>query len=42
MTVYDLVTGVHAELEDGQTMIAPYQFGLLFIDWTDPQRLAKL
>jgi condensin complex subunit 3 len=42
MTVHDLVTGVHEELEDGQTVITPYQFGLLFIDWTDPQKLAKL
>lgn len=41
MVAYDLVTRVHNELEEDQEMIAPYQFGLLLIDWTNPQKLSK-
>jgi hypothetical protein len=37
MPAYDLVTSVHNELGADQEMIAPYQFGLLLIDWTNPQ-----
>jgi condensin complex subunit 3 len=39
MPAYDLVTRVHSELEADQEMIAPYQFGRLMIDWTNPQNL---
>ncbi|KAF8888582.1 nuclear condensing complex subunit [Infundibulicybe gibba] len=39
---FDLVTQARDELEEGQTMIAPYQFGLLLVDWTDPQKAADV
>ncbi|OCH86273.1 hypothetical protein OBBRIDRAFT_248641 [Obba rivulosa] len=41
LTTYSLVTDVHAELEDGQEMISPHQFGVLFTDWTDPQMAVR-
>ena len=42
MTAYDLVTSVHDELDDDQLMIAPHQFGLLLIDWTNPQKATSV
>ncbi|EGO04008.1 hypothetical protein SERLA73DRAFT_102367 [Serpula lacrymans var. lacrymans S7.3] len=42
ITAYDLITRVFEDLEDDQEMISPYQFGLLFIDWTNPQKAAKM
>jgi condensin complex subunit 3 len=38
MTTYDQVTQMQDDLEDDQVMIEPYQFGLQFIDWTNPQK----
>lgn len=38
MATFDLALRMHEELEDDQEMISPYQFGLLMIDWTDPQK----
>jgi condensin complex subunit 3 len=31
---------MHEDLEDDQEMISPYQFGLLVVDWTNPQKTA--
>jgi len=42
MTAYDLITEVYQELDEGQAMVEPYQFGLLFVDWTNPQKSRKL
>jgi condensin complex subunit 3 len=42
MTAFDLVIRVHGELDEDQEMISPYQFGLLLIDWTNPQKAADL
>jgi condensin complex subunit 3 len=42
MTAYDLVTRVHEELDDDQLMITPHQFGLLLIDWTNPQKTTRV
>ncbi|EMD32178.1 hypothetical protein CERSUDRAFT_143953 [Gelatoporia subvermispora B] len=41
LTAYRLVTEVHSELKEGQEMISPQHFGLLFVDWTDPQKAAQ-
>jgi condensin complex subunit 3 len=41
MPAYDLVTSVYDELGDDQEMIVPYQFGLLLIDWTNPQKAGE-
>ncbi|GBE88890.1 hypothetical protein SCP_1402980 [Sparassis crispa] len=38
MVAYDLVVRVHQELGEDEEMITPYQFGLLLIDWTNPQK----
>ncbi|KAH9478497.1 Condensin complex subunit 3 [Psilocybe cubensis] len=38
MATFDLALRMHEELDDDQEMISPYQFGLLMIDWTDPQK----
>jgi condensin complex subunit 3 len=38
MTAYDLVSGMQDEPDQDEAMIDPYQFGLLFIDWTNPER----
>ncbi|TFK73394.1 hypothetical protein BDN72DRAFT_761779 [Pluteus cervinus] len=35
------VTTIHDDLEDGQQMISPYQFGQLMVDWTNPQKVAS-
>jgi condensin complex subunit 3 len=42
MTAFDLVTRVHEELDEDQSMIAPHQLGLLLIDWTNPQKATSV
>jgi condensin complex subunit 3 len=42
ITAFDLVTRVYEELDDDQEMITPYQFGLLMIDWTNPQKASGM
>lgn len=42
MAAYDLVRQVHGELSVDEEMITPYQFGLLLVDWTDPQKLVNV
>ncbi|KAF9476968.1 hypothetical protein BDN70DRAFT_811386 [Pholiota conissans] len=42
MPTFDLAVRMHEELEDDQEMIAPYQFGLLMVDWTNPQKAAEM
>lgn len=41
LTAYDLVKQVYSELSKEEEMISPYQFGLLLVDWTDPQKLVN-
>ena len=38
MAAYDLVVRVHEELDEDQEMVSSYQFGLLMVDWTNPQK----
>lgn len=42
ITAFDLVTRMHEELDEDQEMITPYQFGLLMVDWTNPQKAASV
>ncbi|KAL0960210.1 hypothetical protein HGRIS_011843 [Hohenbuehelia grisea] len=42
MTTYDLVKKVYEELDEDQEMISPQQFGLLMVDWTNPQKAEKV
>ncbi|KAI3616327.1 condensin subunit cnd3 [Moniliophthora roreri] len=39
ISAFDLASRVHEELEEDQEMISLHQFGLLFVDWTDPTKL---
>ncbi|THV00743.1 hypothetical protein K435DRAFT_718742 [Dendrothele bispora CBS 962.96] len=40
--VFDLAVKVHEQLDDDQEMISLAQFGLLLVDWMDPNKLVKL
>ncbi|KAF8962585.1 nuclear condensing complex subunit [Flammula alnicola] len=42
MPTFDLAVQMHEDLEDGQEMISPYQFGLLMVDWTNPQKAVEM
>ena len=33
---------MYEDLDDDQEMIPPYQFGLLMVDWTNPQKAAEM
>ena len=33
---------MHEDLEEDQEMITPHQFGLLMVDWTNPQKAAQV
>ncbi|EEB90234.1 hypothetical protein MPER_11581 [Moniliophthora perniciosa FA553] len=39
VSAFDLASRVYEELEEDQEMISLNQFGLLFVDWTDPTKL---
>ena len=41
MTAFDLFMKLHESLEDDQELITPHQFGLLMVDWTNPQKRAR-
>jgi len=38
---FDLAVRMYEDLDDDQEMIPPYQFGLLMVDWTNPQKAAE-
>ncbi|KAF4618520.1 hypothetical protein D9613_009993 [Agrocybe pediades] len=42
MPTYDLAVRMHEELDEDQEMITPYQFGLLMVDWTNPEKAAEV
>ncbi|KDR80169.1 hypothetical protein GALMADRAFT_62541 [Galerina marginata CBS 339.88] len=42
MPTFDLAVRMHQDLDDDQEMISPYQFGLLMVDWTNPQKAAEM
>ena len=39
---FDLAVRMYEDLDDDQEMIPPYQFGLLMVDWTNPQKAAEM
>ena len=42
MSTFDLAARMHEDLDEDQEMISPYQFGLLMVDWTNPQKAAEM
>ncbi|KAJ7485781.1 nuclear condensing complex subunit [Mycena latifolia] len=40
MEAFEEVARAHDELEDGEAMVSPKQFGMLFVDWTDARKAA--
>jgi len=42
MSTFDYALRLHEDLDDDQEMIAPYQLGLLMVDWTNPQKAAEM
>ncbi|TFK34512.1 nuclear condensing complex subunit [Crucibulum laeve] len=42
LSTYDLMVRMYEERDDDQDMITPYQLGLLFVDWTNPQKAAEM
>lgn len=42
MSTFDLAARMHDDLDEDQEMISPYQFGLLMVDWTNPQKAAEM
>ncbi|KAF8155928.1 nuclear condensing complex subunit [Crassisporium funariophilum] len=42
ISTFDLAVRMHEDLDDDQEMITPYQFGLLMVDWTNPQKAAEV
>lgn len=41
MTAFDHVMTIYEGLDEDQDMITPLQFGVLFLDWTNPQKAAS-
>ncbi|KAF6764231.1 nuclear condensing complex subunit [Ephemerocybe angulata] len=42
LLAYDQAKEMHDDLEDGQQMISPYDFGLMLVDWTDPAKAVQI
>ena len=42
MDVFNLFVQLHEESELDETMITPYQFGLLMVDWTNSLKAADV
>ncbi|KAF5379027.1 hypothetical protein D9615_006072 [Tricholomella constricta] len=42
ITAFDLYMHARENFDDDQEMITPQQFGLLLLDWMDPQKSAKI
>jgi condensin complex subunit 3 len=42
MSTFDLVARMREDLNEDQEMITLHQFGLLMLDWTDPQKAAEM
>ncbi|KAK2461192.1 hypothetical protein APHAL10511_006719 [Amanita phalloides] len=42
MNTFDLFIRLHEESDSDDTMISPYQFGLLMVDWTNSQKAAAV
>lgn len=42
MFTFDLAARMHEDLDEDQEMISLHQFGLLMLDWTNPQKAAEM
>jgi hypothetical protein len=42
ISTFDLAARMHEDLNEDQEMITLNQFGLLMLDWTDPQKAAEM
>ena len=42
ISTFDLAARMSEDLNEDQEMITLHQFGLLMLDWTDPQKAAKM
>ncbi|KAG6899482.1 hypothetical protein C0993_009846 [Termitomyces sp. T159_Od127] len=42
VSAFDLFMRIRENLDEDQEMITPLQFGLLLVDWTNPQKLAEM
>lgn len=42
ISTFDLVARMREDLNEDKEMITLYQFGLLMLDWTDPQKAAEM
>ncbi len=38
---FNSVARMYEDLEEDEEMISPSQFGILFLDWTNPERVAS-
>ncbi|EAU89293.2 condensin subunit Cnd3 [Coprinopsis cinerea okayama7 len=42
LSAYDHAKRLHEELDDDQDMISPADFGLMFVDWSDPTKAVHI
>ena len=42
ISTFDLAARMREDLNEDQEMITLHQFGLLMLDWTDPQKAAEM
>jgi len=42
LAAYDQAKVMHDDLEEDQQMIAPYDFGLMIVDWSDPTKCMQV
>ena len=42
ISTFDLAVRMHEDLDEDQEMITLHQFGLLMLDWTNPQKAAEM
>lgn len=42
MDTFDLYVKLHEESDPSESMISPYQFGVLMVDWTNSQKAASM
>lgn len=42
LSAYDQAKTLYEDSEEDQEMIAPYDFGLMLVDWTDPSKAVQM
>jgi hypothetical protein len=38
LKLFEQITRIHSELDDGQTMVNPLQLASMLVDWMDPEK----